>query len=230
MLEASRPPLLVPACLCAALLGGVACSGDEQSTRPATTATTGERPAGVDANARRQPSFRLFSAWLDALNSGDRRRYRTFIERKFPSALPRLGQDLEIRALTGGLDLRKLTSASATHITGRVQERDSDQFGEFELELAAASGKPGAAKPYRIVSLGVRAIPRPAEFPIERLTEEEALAASRRFCARTRRRTASAAPRSSPRTATSSSPRPTGARIASDSSRTRCTPAFASVR
>jgi len=58
-------------------------------------------------------------------NSGDRGRYQTFLERKFPSALPHLDQHLEIRALTGGLDLRKLNSVSATQVAGWVQERKS---------------------------------------------------------------------------------------------------------
>lgn len=167
--------LLALGCLCAALLGGVGCTSDEEST--------GAEPAtGVNANARQQPSFRLFSSWLDAFNSGDRARYEKFMEQKFPFGLTNLYRDLDLRALTGGFDLRKLTRVSATQVAGWVQERDSDQFGEFDLTLelylpAAASGKPVPARPYRIVNLDLRAIARPAEFPVPRLTEEEAIAA-----------------------------------------------------
>ena len=167
--------LLVLACLGAALLSSAACTGDGESTRA-------EPATGANANARQQPSFRLFSAWLDAFNSGDRARYEKFMERKFPFGLTNLYRDLDLRALTGGFDLRKLKRVSATQVTGWVQERDSDQFGEFDLTLelylpAAASGKPVAARPYRIVDLDLRAIPRPAEFPVARVNEEDAIAA-----------------------------------------------------
>jgi D-alanyl-D-alanine carboxypeptidase len=178
--------LLVLCLLCAALSAGFACTGDEESTGARTTASTGngsptESPTRVDADARRKPSFRLFSAWLDAFNSGDRERYGAFLEKRFPFRGTNLDQEMEFRALTGGFDLRKLKSSSATEVTGWVQERNSDQFGEFELGLelelgVAVSGKPKVAVPHRIARLDLRAIPRPAEFPVARLTAEEAIA------------------------------------------------------
>jgi D-alanyl-D-alanine carboxypeptidase len=178
--------LLVVSCLCVALLGGVACTGEDESTGAETKASTEAAPRGVDARARRQPSFRLFSAWLDVFNSGNRARYEKFLENKFPSQIWLLDRDMDFRELTGGFDLRKVASASAVEVTGWVQERDSDQFGEFTLSLAphvppvkvTAAGpkyRITAAKPYTIVSLALSAIPRPAEFPVARLTEDEAI-------------------------------------------------------
>jgi CubicO group peptidase (beta-lactamase class C family) len=134
---------------------------------------------GRDADARRQLSFRLFSAWLDAFNSGDRERYAKFLADHFPSRAASLDQEMAFREQTGGFDLRKLEQASATQVTGLVQERDSDQFARFELQLALelnASREVGAAEPHEIVSLDLGAIPRPAEFPIARLTPSEAIA------------------------------------------------------
>jgi CubicO group peptidase (beta-lactamase class C family) len=139
---------------------------------------------GRIAWARRQPSFRLFSAWLDAFNSGNRRRYEGFLDNSFPARVTFLDQEMEFRKLTGGFDLRKLEQASATEVTGLVQERDSDQFGKFELRLAldldaAVSGEVKAAKPHVIASLDLLAIPRPAEFPIARLSEDGAIAGAK---------------------------------------------------
>ncbi len=121
------------------------------------------------ADARQQPSLRLFRAWLAAFNSGDRGRYATFLRRSFPSRAPLLTPEMGFRELTGGFALRKLQRVSATRVSGWVQERDSDQFARFVLR-ASASKSP------KILGLDLIAIPRPAAFPIERLTESEAIA------------------------------------------------------
>jgi CubicO group peptidase (beta-lactamase class C family) len=122
------------------------------------------------AAARTQPSFRQFSAWLAAFNSGDRAQYRQFLEKNYPTRVSNLDQEMDFRARTGGFKFRKLEQASATRVSGLVQERGSDQFARFTLEVESA-------EPHRIVSLSLMAIPRPAAFPIPRLTESEAVAA-----------------------------------------------------
>ncbi|MGH3078216.1 MAG: serine hydrolase domain-containing protein [Gaiellaceae bacterium] len=121
------------------------------------------------AEARRQPSHRLFNAWLAAFNSGDRERYAKFLAKHFPSRVPLLGPEMAFRDFTGGFALRKLQRVSATRVSGWVQERDSDQFARFALKCSATT-------PRKILSLQLVAIPRPAEFPIPRLTESEAIA------------------------------------------------------
>jgi hypothetical protein len=134
-----------------------------------------------EAEIRRQPPFRLFAAWLDAFNSGDQERYAEFLAAKFPARLMFLGEEMGFRELTGGFDLRKLEQASATEVTGLVQERASDQFARFDLQLAldldaAVSGEAVAARPYKIAQLSLVAIPRPAAFPIARLTQKDVIA------------------------------------------------------
>ncbi len=62
------------------------------------------------------------------------------------------------RDFTGGFVLRKLEPVSVTRASGLVQERDSDQFAHFVLDVSAT-------KPRRILTLELRAIPRPAAFP-----------------------------------------------------------------
>jgi D-alanyl-D-alanine carboxypeptidase len=124
------------------------------------------------AAARPQPSLRLFRAWLAAFNSGDRVRYEAFLQRNFPSrADPRwLLAEMAFREFTGGFELRKLGRVTATRASGWMQERDSDQFARFVMRVSTA-------KRPKILSLELAAIPRPAEFPIARLTEGEAIAA-----------------------------------------------------
>jgi CubicO group peptidase (beta-lactamase class C family) len=75
-------------------------------------------------------------------------------------------QQMNFRERTGGFELRALEQATATTLTGLVQERDSDQFGRFNLAVEPD-------EPHRIARLGILAIPRPAEFPVARLSEAE---------------------------------------------------------
>lgn len=115
-----------------------------------------------------EPSVRQFSAWLEVFNSGDRDRYAEFLAGSFPSRLDSLDMAMALRESSGGLDLRKLERLSATEAAALVQERDSDQFTRVELTV-------DATEPHVITSLNLAAIPRPAEFPIARLSEEEAI-------------------------------------------------------
>ncbi len=115
-----------------------------------------------------EPVVRQFSAWLEIFNGGDRDRYAEFLAASFPSRLDSLDMAMLFRERTGGVDLRKLDRVSATEATALVQERESDQFARVELTV-------DAAEPHVITSLNVAAIPRPAEFAIARLTEDEAI-------------------------------------------------------
>jgi len=126
-------------------------------------------PAEVEA-ARAGAPFKQFSAWLDAFNSGDREHIRRYIETNYPTAS--VDGQVSFRMQTGGFDFRALEQATATAVTGLVQERNSDQFARFSLVIQEA-------EPHAIVRFGLNAIPRPAEFPIARLAESEVIAALR---------------------------------------------------
>ncbi len=134
-------------------------------------AATDQRAPAVQgtAEASQQPSLRLFRAWLAAFNSGDRTRYAKFLKRNFPTWAPLIDRDLGLREFTGGFDLRKVGRVSATRVSGWVEERDSDQFVSFTMWVSAA-------KRPKILALDLVPIPRPAAFPIPRLTEAEAIA------------------------------------------------------
>jgi D-alanyl-D-alanine carboxypeptidase len=134
-------------------------------------AATDQRAPAVQgtAAAAKPDSLRLFHAWLAAFNSGDRTRYARFLKRNFPSWAPLIDRDMGLREFTGGFDLRKLGRVSATRVSGFVEERDSDQFVSFVMWVSAA-------KRPKILALDLVPIPRPAAFPIPRLTEGEAIA------------------------------------------------------
>jgi D-alanyl-D-alanine carboxypeptidase len=120
--------------------------------------------------ARQGAPFRQFSAWLEAFNSGDRTRLGEYLKTNFPST--NLDGQMNFRERTGGLELRSLEQASATSLTGLVQERASDQFGRFTIVVEAD-------EPYKIVRFPINAIPRPPEFAVARMSEAELIAALR---------------------------------------------------
>jgi D-alanyl-D-alanine carboxypeptidase len=115
------------------------------------------------------PAARQFKAWLAAFNSGDRAMYQQFLQNEFPSRASALDRDMTIRDISGGFDLRKLEQGSAVQIIGLMQERDSDQFGRFALEVEPT-------EPHRVLTLSIQAVPRPVEFPIAPLTQIDAIA------------------------------------------------------
>jgi D-alanyl-D-alanine carboxypeptidase len=76
------------------------------------------------------------------------------------------------RDQTGGFDLRLANECEATKCSGILQERSSEQFARIVVEV-------DPAEPHVIKSIELHPIPHPAEFPIPRMTEAEALKAFR---------------------------------------------------
>src|SRR5262245_3244257 len=64
---------------------------------------------------------RVLTAWLDALNSGDRAKLKAFLDVSAPD-LP-LDQVMGIGARSGGYDLRKIQDSKDREISALVQER-----------------------------------------------------------------------------------------------------------
>ncbi|HME00927.1 MAG TPA: serine hydrolase domain-containing protein [Terriglobia bacterium] len=118
------------------------------------------------------PAAHQFSAWLNAFNSGDRATLLQFLQKNFPARASRIDGELDFRQRTGGFDFKKVEESIPTRFSGLVQERGSDQFARFTIEVEPAPA-------HRITNLELQAIPRPAGFAIARLSEGDALAALR---------------------------------------------------
>lgn len=119
------------------------------------------------------PSSNQAKAWLEVFNAGDAAKYKEFVRDNFPTQEQRADQDARFREITGGFELRKVEESTPTKTIALVQERLSDQFARLTIEVEAA-------EPHRITKLGLNAIPRPADFPLPRLSESELTAALRK--------------------------------------------------
>ncbi|HEU5133907.1 MAG TPA: serine hydrolase domain-containing protein [Steroidobacteraceae bacterium] len=141
-----------------------------QGAPPSLQTSPGKLTVAEADAARDGVPFRLFSAWLEAFNSGDAARLGAFLESSWPGGT--MNRELSLRDRSGGFDLRALEEATATSLIGVMQERDSDQFVRFNIVVKAE-------EPQRIASLNRLAIPRPAEFPVPFMSEAEIIAALR---------------------------------------------------
>jgi|SRR5579872_166160 len=119
------------------------------------------------------PAGHQCAAWLDSFNRGDRETYRDFLQKNFPSRVGDLDRELRFRQMTGGFDLKKVEESTSTTLTALVQERASDQMGRLTLEVAGA-------EPHLITKLGVRAIPRPADFSLPHLNQPDLIVSAKK--------------------------------------------------
>lgn len=120
------------------------------------------------------PAGQQAKAWLDAFNAADAEKYKEFVRKNFPAREQNAERDMEFRAMTGGFELKKIEdSTKPTTLIALFQERVSDQFARFTIEV-------DAAEPHQITKLGLNAIPRPADFAIPHLSETELITAVRK--------------------------------------------------
>lgn len=115
------------------------------------------------------PAGKALTAWLDAFNSADPAKIRAFDETYRPSRpLAELGGGF--RDQTGGFTLLRIEKSEPAAIVALLQEKGSDTVARIELAVSSEESP-------KIVGQELRAIPRPADLAIARMTEAEALAA-----------------------------------------------------
>jgi D-alanyl-D-alanine carboxypeptidase len=119
------------------------------------------------------PAAHQYSAWLESFNGSDRDAYRDFLQKNYPSGVRNFDHYVEFREMTGGFDFKKLEETTPIRLVALVQERLSDQMARLTLEVEAA-------EPHHITKLDLRAIPRPAEFPLPHLSQSELVAATQK--------------------------------------------------
>lgn len=137
--------------------------------RAPQAAATKAPPALQGTESRAEQQLR---AWLSAFNSGDRASYEAFLRETFPSRAARLDGDLNFLARTGGFDIRKVESRTATGVTCLMEERAWNNVARAVMDVEAAA-------PHRITRLEVNLAPRPADMAVRRLSEAEIASAVR---------------------------------------------------
>jgi len=120
------------------------------------------------------PAGHQCAAWLESFNRGDTNAHREFLQKNSPSRLTHLDREMEVRQRTGGLDVKKMQESTPTKIVVMVQERLSDQFELLTMEVQAQ-------EPHEISSIEIAAIPRPAEFVLPHLSQDQVVAATRKY-------------------------------------------------
>jgi CubicO group peptidase (beta-lactamase class C family) len=108
-------------------------------------------------------------AWLAAFNSGDRAALLDFLKINRPSSAEHIDEEMRFRGMTGGFEFIKTEESTPSRLVALVKEKDSDQFARLTLEV-----EPDA--PHRISKMELWAIPRPAEYAIPRISQDDAIA------------------------------------------------------
>lgn len=118
------------------------------------------------------PAGEQLSAWLTAFNSGERTQLEEVRKRFKNSPRQSIDSDIGFRRMTGGFALRKIEESTPTRVSGLLQERSSDQFAHFVMEV-----EPNA--PHLIATWDLDAVATPAEFTVLRLSEAQAVEAAK---------------------------------------------------
>ncbi len=109
-------------------------------------------------------------AWLAAFNSGDRDTFLAYLKINRPQDVQQIDGLLGFRVMTGGFELEKTEQSTPARFVAVVKEKVSDQLARMTVEVEPDP-------PHRISKFELRAIERPAEFAITRLSQPDAIAA-----------------------------------------------------
>ena len=104
-------------------------------------AATSVRPSQVPSPNVQVPKTSAgeqFSAWLAAFNSGEREQIEKFRNQYAKPEEHPVDVILDFRQRTGGFELKKIEESGDARLGGLVQERDSDQFARFTIEVEPA--------------------------------------------------------------------------------------------
>lgn len=119
------------------------------------------------------PAANQAKGWLEVFNSGDVEKRRAFLQKNYPSRLERFDRETEMRRGTGGFDVVKVAESTPTKVVLLIQERLGEQFAQFTVEVEDAP-------PHAIKQFQLQVLPRPAEFAIRHLNDNELIASLRK--------------------------------------------------
>ncbi len=119
------------------------------------------------------PAGNQAKAWLEVFNAGDAEKHKEFLRKNAPSRLDRAEREMGIRAMSGGFDVKKVEESTPTKMVALVQERASDQFARFTVEV-------DSGEQHLITRLALQGTARPAEFALPHLSDSELITAVRK--------------------------------------------------
>ena len=106
--------------------------------------------------AAETPATRQFNAWLSTFNSGDRGALVAYHDKFFPydvasNDVHGIDNEHGLSQATGGFELKKPESPSATKIIAILKEKHSSQFARVEMEV-------DASEPHRVTRFEIHPI------------------------------------------------------------------------
>ena len=119
------------------------------------------------------PAGKQAKAWLEVFNAGDAEKHKEFLQKNAPTRLDRADRDMGLRAITAGFDLKKVEETTPTKMVALLQERASDQFVRFTIEV-------DTTEQHQITRLTLQGTARPAEFALPHLSESDLITALRK--------------------------------------------------
>ncbi|HMJ57069.1 MAG TPA: S41 family peptidase [Polyangiaceae bacterium] len=151
---------LVVVLLGTALFTGSACRTGRST--PADSSPASSAPPAATGPSGDSPASRQFAAWLAAFNDGDGVALRAYHQLHFPFEVASRDvgdseREMRLRTVTGGFDVQKLETASATSFSAILKERRRPQFARAAMDVDAAD-------PHRVVRFEIAPIATPDEF------------------------------------------------------------------
>ncbi|HEU0252626.1 MAG TPA: serine hydrolase domain-containing protein, partial [Pyrinomonadaceae bacterium] len=119
------------------------------------------------------PAGNQAEAWLEVFNAGDAEKHKEFLRKNAPTRLDRADREMGLREMSGGFDVKKVEESTPTKLVALVQERSSDQFVRFTIEV-------DATEQHQITRLMLQGIARPNEFALPHLSESELITTIRK--------------------------------------------------
>jgi D-alanyl-D-alanine carboxypeptidase len=115
------------------------------------------------------PAARVFTAWLSAINSGDRASLEAFDNAHRPDAPP-VTVTQRLRVDSGGFSLVRIEKNTPTALTALLEEHDTRRLSRLDLEVT------DAPTPI-VVSSTLRRVTRTSDMPLQPLTDAQTISA-----------------------------------------------------
>ena len=114
--------------------------------------------AAPESGVPTTPAGHVLSAWLEAVNSGERARLQAYLDQYESGRETTADSLMSLRDRSGGFTLIRIEESEPLHILALVKEREGDNFGRLELELTSA-------EPPKVKALNLHVVPAPSDQP-----------------------------------------------------------------